>query len=550
MAVRHVKNGGTKTTGNSTADDWTLANCYGSLATAVGASGNGAGDEVILEDGETHVVAAMIAESLGFVGAYTIRGRTARSDNAVIPTAVISGSSASGAIFLFNDTTNRADIEFRDVGVTKSVTHTDATRPYFVQTSQKTGDLKITRCWVYDISVAISGATSYRMGAINYAASPTAAARCSYAGLTFSNITGVFGTGSCTLLFETGNQTSTLTYEYAGLAYQNISATFAGPFRLSQATSHNRTKVVDFDVSDVILTGTYVSGGSGDVLRLEPRVVVSGVEEYGSAYLRNVKIKDVLITTPYANAIISSYGSTDAKNILGINVVLDSTIHDSTSGIGCLITVFGNLLPKLNSISRVRAYRCQSKFGTAVYVSNSANCVVDTVWAEECRCGNGIFYKGGNGEGAWSNLVAVNNERIDVIGSAAALVFHGQNGGSSGDTRNCTIGLRDSVFAGNIDPNMSAPVSFSYSPGAFMLSAIVRNLVCRDASSGANSIRVGTGLVDIDMDNCNLAGAVDNAGTGVVTESGTTDSAVVIIGGLHNDSELDDRWPATYRVAS
>lgn len=546
MAVRHVKVGGTRAAGNSTADDWTLANCYPTIATAMAGSTAVAGDEVILED-ETHTVASMVSESLGFNGSFTIRGRTARADNTTAPTAIISGSSASGALFIFNDGTNRADIEFRDLGFTKSVTHTDATRPVGIQTSQKTGDLILTRCWFHDVDVNIGGATSWRLGMVNYASAPVAAARVMFNSVTFSNITGTFGTGNCSALFEHSNNSSLITYSYSDLKYRQITATFGGLFRLGATSSNNQIKVVGFDVLGVTLTGSYASGGAGSLLYLTPRVVTAGVEEYGSGYLRDVKMKDVLVTSHYVDAAIVSYSHTDAKNILGINVVLDSTTHDETSGIGCLLAVFGANMLKKNNIRRVRAYRCQSKFGTAVYVSNGADAVVDTVWAEECRCGNGVFYKGGNGDGYWSNLVALNNEWIDVVGTNAALVFHGHNGGSSGDTRHCKIGLRNLVAKGNTHSQGGVPISFAYDPGSYSLSAVVRDIVCRDESSIGNSIRLGTGLVNFDMAGANLAGAIDNAGTGSVTQSGTTDADVVIVGGLSMNTELDDRWPVAYR---
>ncbi len=79
--------------------------------------------------------------------------------------------------------------------------------------------------------------------------------------------------------------------------------------------------------------------------------------------------------------------------------------------------------------------------------------------------------------------------------------------------------------------------------------AVVRDIVCRDESSAGVSIRIGTEECDLDIADCNLLGTIENAGTGVLTESGTTDTDVVIIGGLSMDTELSDRWPVALRVA-
>lgn len=535
MAVRHVKIGGTKVSGNSTADDWTLANCYPTVATAIAAAGIAAGDELILEHMQTHDVAAMIAKSLGIVGAYTIRGRFARINNLIEPTSVISGSSASGSLFLFNDTVNRADIEFRDIKFTKSVTHTDATRPYVLHTAQKTGDITLTRCWIKEVTVSIAGATAYELGAISYAASPTAPATISYNYLTFEDITGTFGTGGACLLSNNGYAAGT--YNYTGLVMRRLSVTAGGACYYFRVDSTGNCTVNGFDAEDVAGVSSHTSGFGSMFNR-------SGA---GFFRARNIRLKNILHTAPYCDAAFNVYSPHDIDNVLGINVRLDSTTHNGTSGIGCLVAAY---LGKLGSTRNVRAYRCLSKFGTAVYYSNGANGIIDNVWAEECECGNGIFYKGGDGDVAWSNLVAVNNTQVDVIGdTGAAFVFHGHNGGSV-YARNCKIGVRNFISVGSTMFAGAKPVSFSETVGTYTLDVVARNLTIRDVSSGGDSIRIGTVNVDLDIADSNLAGTIDNAGTGAVTESGTTDSDVVIIGGLSMDTELDDRWPVAYRVAT
>ncbi|MDO9006973.1 MAG: hypothetical protein Q7U80_02005, partial [Thiobacillus sp.] len=258
MAVRHVISGGTKTSGNSTADDWTAANCYPTVATAIAASGIAAGDELILEHMQTHVVTAMIAKALGIVGSYVVRGRFARINNLVEPTSVISGSSSDGALFLFNDTVNRADIEFSDLKFTKSVTHTDATRPYILHAAQKTGDITFTRCWIKGVTVAISGATSYELGAINYAASPTAPATISYIYLTFEDITGTFGTGGACLLSNNGYAAGT--YKYTGMVMRRLSMTTGGAGYYFSVNSTGSCTVNGFDVEDAVGVSTHTAG--------------------------------------------------------------------------------------------------------------------------------------------------------------------------------------------------------------------------------------------------------------------------------------------------
>lgn len=532
MAVRHVKLGGTKVSGNSTPDDWTLANCYGSINSVMGASGKAAGDEVVLEHLETFDLASQVSTAIGIDGAYTIRGRFARTNNLTEPPCTIRGTSGTGALLLFNDTVGRVNIEFRDIGFTKSVPHTDVNQPYGIRLAQKTGDVRMTRCWFRDIVLAFSGSQTFRMGAVRYDASPALPATVYWDGMRFARITANLTTSGLCSVFDDQNTTSA-EFRYTDVSVRDFVGTSTG--EVIFMVENSKLTLNGLDVEGLDFVSSFAGGHCAFI----------GKGEVGFFSARNCKFKDISVVTPVTRAMLDVSAEHDIDNVLGINVVLDSTNHDAVGGIGCLVAAFKS---KRGRTRRVRAYRCQSKFGTAVYYSNGAYGVVDTVWAEECKTGSGIFYKGGNGDVAWANLVALNNERIDVVGTALPLVFYGHNGGSSGDTRDCVVGLRDSVFAGNTDPSGNPTVWFYYDPGLYRLTGVMRNVVCRDASAASGSILLGKGLVDLDIADCNLVGGIENLGTGLVTESGTTDSDVVIIGGLSMDTELDDRWPVAYRV--
>ena len=42
---------------------------------------------------------------------------------------------------------------------------------------------------------------------------------------------------------------------------------------------------------------------------------------------------------------------------------------------------------------------------------------------------------------------------------------------------------------------------------------------------------------------------MQNDGRGVITQTDITDSDIVVIGGLSDATQLDDRWPVAYRAA-
>ena len=54
----YIMNNGTRSSGSSTADTWTLANCYADIDTAADQVADKAGDRLILNTGETHLIGA------------------------------------------------------------------------------------------------------------------------------------------------------------------------------------------------------------------------------------------------------------------------------------------------------------------------------------------------------------------------------------------------------------------------------------------------------------------------------------------------------------
>ena len=529
MAVRHVKVGGTLSSGNSTADDWTLANCYPTITTAISAAGKAGGDELILED-ETHNVSGMITCGTGPAGSYLIRARTARVDNDTAPMAVISGSSGTGALFLFNNTVDRTDLEFRDVLFTKSVTHTDQTRPVMCNLGQKTGDFKLTRIWFKDIAINIaSGAWS--LGLIAYQAAPTLFPTVTMADLRYENISGIFGGAgvASTLLGDHLTPTTAVTV-LRNIVARNLSIDTQGASACFRINGRLSAKDIDLDGFTHASTG---ATSSGHFLTKEST---------GFGHISRVRFANVSSDAVASSSMIRCHSPHSIRDILGINVQLVSS--NSAEGIGSLVSVFSDA----RGITRnVRAYRCRSNNGTAVYYSNGSMGIVDNVWAEQCEVGEGLFYKGGDGDVAWSNLVAINNTQLSIGQSTPGLVFYGHVGGST-YRRNCLIGLRDLISKGNTTIATGIPIKFSDDGATYKLDVIAKRITCRD-KTGVRSIITGLHEININIADSNLAGTIQNNGTGVITQTDITDSDIVVIGGLSDATQLDDRWPVAYRAA-
>lgn len=161
MGVYYVKNNGTKSSGTSTADDWTnLSNCYPNPLTAYGQI-TGSGDRIILDD-ESFQLAE---QYLNAGGAYSFTIESRSSDNTL---CIIDANDAILPALKMTALGTAIVPTIESIGFTASVIHT-STAPVIMQASGIVGDVTFTEAKFSGITID-TGLTGSSNGCLFFSA--------------------------------------------------------------------------------------------------------------------------------------------------------------------------------------------------------------------------------------------------------------------------------------------------------------------------------------------------------------------------------------------
>ncbi len=151
MAVFHIKTGGTRTTGASTADDWSNANCYPitSLATVWAALSDG--DQVIFDNEAEHSVGSQLTLN-GLSGTLSVEfvSRVSGSAYTINRTADVK-------VVVFNGLANTIDVEWQDAKFTSDAALGND-KP-IIQTANGIQEFTLTRCDFSGLTISSTSAS-------------------------------------------------------------------------------------------------------------------------------------------------------------------------------------------------------------------------------------------------------------------------------------------------------------------------------------------------------------------------------------------------------
>lgn len=367
MAVFQVKASGSKTTGASTAEDWSDANCYGSIQTALNQTA--ANDTVILDDGDWVVSSDIVSTSLAYGGHVTIRSRSLN------PTLCsLKSSSATIGIFRTLNTTNSQDFLLRGFTLGKTVTHTGNSAAPIWQAAQQTGHIRLKDCIIEGIVY-----DSNRNGAGGLIHQASAASNKS---LTLEDC-----------IFRNNQHFNSVSTSY--LATCNAGHTFRviGTLTIQRVTA-----------TGINFGGIYCNGP----IDIQGDIIVEDVNVKGSGSTVAALVKPtgsdpcVITGTVYGRRITATH-STARACLLDMNgphtinkidaedcVSIAST---DTAGLGAAyVCATDNGVGVINEIN-VR--RCRSNYGPVAYFSQGGKATVKRVIGHDNVCYSGTFYKGG-----------------------------------------------------------------------------------------------------------------------------------------------------------
>lgn len=528
MAVYHLKTGGSKSSGASTADDWTNANCYGSYANWMAALGAAAdGDEGIVND-EIFVTALNFAGGINLTGTLTIKSK---SGDASI--SGIRSSSATGALCLANSTTHSANLIFQDLTLGKTVTHTDTARPVVLHATQHTGNLTFSRCLFDDIDIAIASGANWYYGIVTPAMGAGYGTTCTFEDCEWNNVSGTFSANGAVLAMAQGTA-------YIMKLVRPILRNIAAHNAIAGFNCAGGASLMFWDVDLDGWTGTSDPGvGCGSFLKISSST--------GSAkmYGRRVTMRNCTQSGGSPDPLINTAAPYDVRDVMAVSVT--STATNKGIGLGAVFlainsTAFGRL-------ENLRAYDCHANYGPAAYWSNGASGIARNIVADSCSVGTGIVYKGGDGD-LTASQISVRRcwQRDEASLDVDALAFYGHIHSSTG-ARNSSINLRDVLVADNTYQGTSPAVLFNNPNATYTVNGTAKCVTVRDSAYG---IRMDGAAVNLMATDCNLVGGasgiVESQTSGSLTASGTVDTAVNPSGSLSAAMTLATRWPAGVRA--
>lgn len=528
MAAYHLKTGGSRTSGASTASDWTDANCYGTFANWMNALDSAAdGDEGIVND-EIFVTASNFAGGINFNGTLTIKSK---SGDASI--SGIKSSSNTGAIWLTNSTTHSAKLIFQDLTLGKTVTHTDTIRPVVLHASQRTGDVTFQRCLFDDIDIAIASGANWYYGIVTPAMGAGYGTTCTFEDCEWNNVSGSFAANGAVLAMAQGTA-------YIMKLVRPILRNIAAHNAIAGFNCAGGASLMFWDVDLDGWTGTSDPGvGCGAFLKISSST--------GSAkmYGRRVTMRNCTQSGESPDPLISTAAPYDVRDVMAVSVT--STATNKGIGLGAVFlainsTAFGRL-------ENLRAYDCHANYGTAAYWSDGASGVARNIVAEQCSVGMGMVYKGGDGD-LTASQISVRRcwQRDDVGLTVDALAFYGHIHASTG-ARNSSINLRDVLVDGNTYQGSAAGVLFNNPNATYTVNGRAERVTVRDSAVG---ILMDGAAVNLTATDSNLVGGaggiVESQASGTLTASGTTDTIVKPSGSLSAAMTLATRWPAGVRA--
>jgi len=516
MAVFHVKNSGTKTTGASTPDDWTNANCYASLETGSAALTDG--DEMILDD-DTFVITSILT-GIKFDNAKTWSSRGSNAANCIVDFQMTTSNGVNMNTAVASSTLVLNNITFKRT--------TAVTGQYVMfQASSAMTDVTYNNCKFDDITCTLPSGSN-DLGLIAYGAVSTSRVF-TFNACDFSNIRLSGGTGGVVIgRFRTG----TVRF-IGGCTFNRIHGSYDGATHRAFIWADG----ADIQFGD---TTSRISISNVTSIQTATNAHRSFIQCIASVDVKiyNVDISGCTWTGGTAGAILCYAAFTyEVEDVVATDCIsTPSTGDNSTGGIFLATTVNAT-----GTYKNVSVTRCTGDFGPAYYASDGAEGTLENVVAANCTCKHGAIYTGGYGDfTGYGLLVYGTTRRAGATASQKGQAFYGHNHVTT-STRNKTITLAGCTFvdntasAGNVDGCRFNNENLTYSLTVQMDNCIIGN----GGVANEEIFGDGAGATTYNTDFCSVEG-------GAAATSGFTNANLQ----TWADTNLEDRANNNYELSS
>ena len=472
----YVKVGGTRTSGKSTADDWSDANCYGSIQAAINQPWN-RWDEIVLSD-EVHTTAG----TLSFTGSAATDGATIRiRSNSRNPETCVISSSAAGTALAFNKAGVSYGITWERVKFKRSTTLTSSTGSLFASLSTPTLDILFDGCVIEDFVANIDGPYTY---SLIYAGSGTVERELRFRDCVFRNIQSSARQGWA---FMSGGSVGTsVVFERTKFfdivhAQTDATVTFTGGIGLSGAAG---LSFIDCEIDGLHYShpATTEVAVNGFVRSLCP-LTVSGLVA-----------KNVTLTGGNAGCfLLQAERSYQIENVRVENSY--SQPGPAVNSVGGAILAYGT--QAVGTVRDAEIDGCVSDYGPLVYASQGGALDAKSIRAYNSSARvEGIIYSGGWGDMSVIGFLLVDcvaglEARYGLTDYAAGIYAHLHTAGD----RAKTVVVKHGVVINTVTQteNGAATLHLENNNTAFPMTVTVENVAADAAAAQHARMVVGAG---------------------------------------------------------
>lgn len=403
MAVYYIRDGGTKVSGASTPDDWSVSNCYPWAKWAAALRSASDGDSVVFydeADGSTKVTHDLPVNQNTFsaanAGAITIESRSGDPSQCEIR----ADSGATLPIIKHNNSTNACTYTYKNLtisGPVGGITVGGAVPAFVWQSSAINGDLIFDNCIIGNVLLDCSTELIY--GLIS---STNQVRTLQFHNVTFENITSTKNHAGGKWIGHTSGSSVTVLVSGDSFTIQDI-AVHAARAETNGFYSQGQTLLR----APVTIQRTHCTAATEQV---------SGAAILCTGHLEAVygtTIRDCTNTGGSAGVVGYKIGSPagtittwEIDGVLVENVTIAQSFGKNSTGAG--VFCFG--VDSSGSIKNVIAKNVTCNAGAAVYYSQGAEGTAESIYAENCNAyeNGGAVYHGGGGNMSVVGLVAKN----------------------------------------------------------------------------------------------------------------------------------------------
>lgn len=514
MAVYHVKNTGARTTGASTPDDWTDANCYGVIDTALSQMLT-TGDEMILDD--DNFVSTSLISGTRFDDNKIWSSRGGNASNCVLDVRMATSNG-------FNMNTGVASSTLTVNKITLKRTLATTGQYVLFQASGSMTDVTFNQCIFDDFNCTLSGGSN-DLGLVAYGALTTSRIftfnACSFSNIRLSGgtggaVIGRFRTG--TVKFIGGCTFDSITCSSAGATHRGFIWCDGAKIEFGDHTSRNA-------VSNIKSTQTATNAN---------RSFIQAIASMDIKIYRTDISNMVWIGGTAGTYFCYAPFTYEVEDLTAKDCISTPSVGDNSVG-GVFLAITVNAT---GTYKNVRVKNCVSDFGPAYYASDGAEGTLENVVAANCACKHGAIYTGGYGDLTGYGILVYGTTRLATATNEKGLALYGHNHPTT-STRNKVVTLAGCTFIDNVAPaGEVGGLRFLNDNVTFSLTVQIDN--CVIANGGAVNDEVfgdGVGATTYNTDFCSIEG-------GTSATSGFTNANLK----TWLDSNLEDRANNNYEL--